>query len=375
MEIETPYLVQERNRHGNVRLYYRRKPYPRIRLYSQPGTPEFLAEYMAAANGTKIPPKEEQAAPKTRAPSLEKYDPGSLRDICVRYMKAPEFAGLGKRTQIVRRQILDRICLAVPKENPDRPAYGHWPAARMEARHLRQIRDENADRPEAANGMIKALRQVFGYAIEAGLPGIKENPARDVKYLEGNEEGFHSWTIEEVEQFEKVHPLGTKAHLALAVLLYTGQRRSDVVSFGYHMVRDGWLSFTQVKGKKRKPVRLQLPILPVLDDVIAATPGVGATWITSEYGEPYTAESFGNWFRDRCVEAGVPGRAHGLRKAAASRLAELGCSDREIMAITGHTTSKEVDRYTRAARQKVLAGRAMKKVAESAAKPRLRVVA
>jgi integrase len=79
----------------------------------------------------------------------------------------------------------------------------------------------------------------------------------------------------------------------------------------------------------------------------------------TEFGKPFTANGFGNWFRDRCVEAGVPGRAHGLRKAAASRLANLGATEKEIMAITGHTTSKEVTRYTKGADQRVLAERAM----------------
>ena len=51
----------------------------------------------------------------------------------------------------------------------------------------------------------------------------------------------------------------------------------------------------------------------------------------------------------------APCTAHGLRKAAAARLAELGAGENEIMAVTGHSTSKEVVRYTRAARQKVLA--------------------
>lgn len=64
--------------------------------------------------------------------------------------------------------------------------------------------------------------------------------------------------------------------------------------------------------------------------------------------------------RARCDAAGLPHcTAHGLRKAAASRLAELGAGESEIMAITGHTTSKEVVRYTRGARQKVLAAKAM----------------
>ena len=60
------------------------------------------------------------------------------------------------------------------------------------------------------------------------------------------------------------------------------------------------------------------------------------TFLAARFGKPFTDPRFGNWFGKRCEEAGVPGRANGLRKAAAARRAELGCSDREIMAVTGH---------------------------------------
>jgi integrase len=88
----------------------------------------------------------------------------------------------------------------------------------------------------------------------------------------------------------------------------------------------------------------------------------------TEPGKPFTPAGFGNWFRDRCIEAGVPGRAHGLRKAAASRLAELGAPEKEIMAITGHTTSKEIMRYTRAASQRTLATNAVSRYETETAK-------
>jgi integrase len=206
---------------------------------------------------------------------------------------------------------------------------------------------------------------VFAYAIEAEFKDVKFNPARDVPYFTGDGEGHHTWELEEVQRYEERHPVGTMAHLALALLLYLGQRRSDVVEFGPGMVKDGWLHFTQVKNRKRKPVKMALPVIPELQRIIDATPGTGSTYMVNGLGGPFTANGFGNWFADRCVEAGVPGRAHGLRKAASARLAELGCSEREIMAITGHKTSKEVDRYTKAARQKVLAKSAMEKLTAS----------
>lgn len=84
-------------------------------------------------------------------------------------------------------------------------------------------------------------------------------------YLKSGSEGFHSWTIEEVRQFEERHAVGSKARLALALLLYTGQRRSDVVGFGRQHMKQGWPTFTQVKNRRRKPVTLSIPVRPELN--------------------------------------------------------------------------------------------------------------
>jgi hypothetical protein len=79
----------------------------------------------------------------------------------------------------------------------------------MESRHFRALRNELADRPEATNAIVKALRQVYAYATEAEL--VDRNPAREVSYIKCGSQGFHSWTIEEIQQFEERHPVGTKA--------------------------------------------------------------------------------------------------------------------------------------------------------------------
>lgn len=206
---------------------------------------------------------------------------------------------------------------------------------------------------------------------EEGL--VHTNPARDVQYrASANPDGHHSWTIEEVEAFEARHPVGTKARLALALLLYTGQRRSDIVLFGRQHEKDGWLRFTQQKNKRNKPVHLEIPIRPELRAILDASPLGSMVYLVTEFGKPFTANGFGNWFRDRCDEVGEPDEqgvpplrhcsAHGLRKAAATRLADNGASAHEIMAITGHKTMKEVERYTRAASQKRLASSASQKM-------------
>ena len=279
---------------------------------------------------------------------------GTLRWLCEQYFRSAEFKGLEPRTQHVRRAIIDAACLRD----------GDKPYAMMEPRHVRRRRDEKSETPEAANSMVKALRQVFAFAVENDL--AQRNPAKDVPYLKGGSEGFHSWTIDEALQFEERHAIGTKARLAFALLLYTGQRRSDVVTFGRQHIKDGWLTFTQVKNRKRKPISLSLPVRPELKAIIDATPSENLTFLVTAFGKPFTANGFGNWFRERCNEAKLPHcSAHGLRKAAAARLAELGAGESEIMAVTGHTTSKEVVRYTRGARQKVLAAKAMARFDEN----------
>ena len=66
--------------------------------------------------------------------------------------------------------------------------------------------------------------------------------------------------------------------------------------------------------------------------------------------------------------AGLPPECvpHGLRKAAARRLAEAGCSSKEIAAITGHKTLAEVERYTREADQERLSKSAIQKQVKNA---------
>jgi integrase len=83
-------------------------------------------------------------------------------------------------------------------------------------------------------------------------------------------------------------------------------------------------------------------------------------WLMTEHGAPFTPMGFSNWWRVRCNEAGLPHCVfHGLRKAAATRLANAGCSVDQVKAITGHRSLSEVARYTKAADQRRLARQAL----------------
>ena len=341
MRFDFKYVVADVDRHGNTRIYFRRTGQPKIRLPGVPGSEEFIEAYRKALSG---------AAPVLQRDELHrhKFSFGSLGWLCVAYKQSAEFQRLDPRTQSVRRNILDNLCRR----------HGEKPVQRMEPRHVRALRDERTAHPEAANAIVKALRQVFAFGIEADL--IVKNPAREVAYLHNGSEGFHSWTQEEINKFEERHPLGTRARLALGLLLLSGQRLSDIIHFGRQHVRDGWLKFTQQKNRRKNPITLEIPVVPELQKIIDNSPCGDLTFLVTKFGRPFTAAGFGNRFRAWCDEAALPQcSAHGLRKAAAARLAELGATEHEIMAVTGHRTSKEVVRYTRAANQKLLAGRAL----------------
>jgi integrase len=339
-----PGCIEDRDRHGNIRIYYRAKGRPKVRLRGTPWTPEFMAAYEATKGAI---------GPTTTKGIMS----GTWRWLCIRYFsECAEYKRLDARTQHVRRQILEATF-----DEPIAPAsskiFRDFPLSRMTADAVEVLRDRKIDTPESANARIKAMRQVFKFGVKKKL--APSNPARDVEYFRSGSPGFHTWTPEEVLQFEGRHPIGSKARLAVALMLFTGQRRSDIIRFGKQHAKGGKLTFTQHKGRNRKPKRLTLPILPALQRIINNTTCGDLTFLVNDWGRPFTDAGFGNWFRDRCVEAGVPGRAHGLRKTGATIAANNGATSRQLMAIFGWDTLKEAERYTRGADQRRLAEAAM----------------
>lgn len=321
------------DRHGKLRLYYRLGKGPRTPLRGPIGSPEFWEDYHKAVKNP------EQPMP---------FGKGSFRWLVSQYYQSAEFKQLAKSTQNTRRRILTNFC----------EQHGHRRYSQLMPRHLRKIRNEKLDTPEAANGLLKVLRQLFNFAIEYDL--AERNPVIGVKKLQPkNRSGYHTWTLSEIEQFERVHPVGTKARLALALILYTGQRRGDVIRFGRQMVDNEWLIFRQAKTGKE----IEIPVYSKLRCILDASPVGDLTFLVTAYGKPFTAAGFGNRFREWCNEAKLPHcSSHGLRKAISARLADEGCTTHEIAAITGHETLQEIERYTKGASQRRLAKQAFGKL-------------
>jgi integrase len=197
------------------------------------------------------------------------------------------------------------------------------------------------------------------FAVKRGW--LRADPTTNVKQRAIKGDGFHCWTDNEIAQFEAHHPIGTKPRLALALLLYTTQRRSDVVRMGRQHIRETPDGPALYVKQRKGGVELLIPIHPELGAVLDATPTEHLTFLVTATGKPYGDNHFSESFREWCDAAELPKRcsAHGLRKAACRRHAENGCSANEIMAISGHATMKELVRYTKAADQARLARNAM----------------
>jgi integrase len=247
-------------------------------------------------------------------------------------------------------RLLERIC-----EN-----HGSKPAGMIDPSVVRKLRDELDG--HAANHRLKALRALFKWAVEARLMRI--NPALGVDRVKVTSKGYHTWTEDEIALFEARHPVGTIPRLAMALLLYTACRREDVIRLGPQHIRNSRIAYTQAKNEHIKPVRLNFPAHPELLRIISATKLSGLTFLTAELTQQrFKLSNFAQRFTDWCTEAGIRHCSpHGLRKAAATRLAEAGCTPHEIAAVTGHSTLREIERYTKAVEQSRMADAAMAKI-------------
>jgi integrase len=325
MNVKLKHLRQEKD----GRVYVRRNG-KSLRLQAPPGSPKFLAEYADALASIGEPRKPQNSGK------------GTLGWLCREYFTSRDFKALAPSSQRVRRGILEAVC----------GRHGDKPFALMEPRHIKMLRDEK-EGPEASNNLLKALKRMFRWAHEKEL--LSHNPATAVAQIKHKTDGHHTWTVEEVRQFEAAHATGTTPRLALALLLYTGARRGDVIRFGPSMVKDGWLFF---KAEKTGAL-VSVPVSPELQREIDQTPP-RPTFLVGGYGKPYSAAGFGIRFREWCDKAALHHcSAHGLRKAGATLAAERGATESELNAIFGWGEgSNEARRYTRAARRKVLSGRA-----------------
>jgi integrase len=333
------------DRHGKERFRFRNGPVNRY-LRGPYNSPEFK-EDLKAAQG---------ADPRC----IERSGLGTVNDLVARYYASATFQKAGPERRKVARGIIESFRAEFGDDMVADFTFEHIEAILLAKSAKRREGNRTVGGPVAAQNLHKQLKRLFKHAVR--LKMIATNPAAEADGLAAPKTGGrHTWTEEEIARFRKLHPMGTKARLALEILLWTGQRRGDAIDFGPHHIKDGRIEFVASKGKKT----MRMPAAPQLLAAIRAMPSVGIkTLLVTEYGKPFSKDGFGNWFAARCMEANVPGRAHGLRKAIARRAAELEATQAMLKAIGGWENDAEVTTYTKGADQARLAEGILNRLAE-----------
>lgn len=337
------------DRHGKLRWRWRKKGYPTYYFSNPPDTPGFRVELEACLAGAPIRAGEGRCIPR------------SVGDLIVRYYGSANFNRGGDADKQRRRLLIESFRAQFADDLVAHFRWDHIEAILAErAKKTLNDRGRMVGGPVAALNLRKQLRRLFAYAKR--LEWISENPVDDAERVPAPKTGgYHSWSEEEIAAYQARHPLGTRARLALEIMLWTAQRRGDARLFGPQHIVGGKINFQASKNK----ADVWLPIAPQMMAAIDAMQRVGLkTYLVTDFGKPFSAAGFGNKLREWCDEAGLPHcTAHGLRKAAARRLAESGASQQEIKAVGGWKGDAEVTIYTAGADQQRLAGEALNRVA------------
>jgi integrase len=334
--VRMKYLKVYRDQHGKQRVYFRKPGSPSIALPADMESKAFRQAYDAALD----------AAP--REIGADRVKEGSFSALIAAYYKSKAYRDLSESAQRSYRGVLERF----------RAKYGDMSVRALKREHVVKLLDAMDEKPGAQTTLRKRLNTLLNFGADRGWR--PDNPMTGMRRKNAESEGFRAWTEEDIAAFETHWPSGTRERLALALLLYTGQRRSDVVGMGRQHVRDGRIRVKQRKTGKELWIRLHSCLKTEID----AAPRTQLTFVQTQYGEPFSDAGFTKWFGEKARAAGLPPRSspHGLRKAAARRLAEAGCTPHQIMAITGHENLSEVTLYTAAADQERLADEAVQKI-------------
>ena len=274
--------------------------------------------------------------------------PRSISALITIYYVSADFKQLRNSTARVYRNILERF----------RESYGDYNAATMKIGDVRKVIAEKDATPDAANRLLGMIAIIMEHAIKARWRD--DNPALGIKRLKHHGEGFVRWPESEITAYRNFYSLGTRERLVFELAIGTAHRRGDLVRLGWRHIVNGAISVKQNKTG----AEVTIPIVQELRDALDLCPRHRLTFIAQADGRPLGAASLGNEFREWVRRAGLPNKLslHGLRKAAACRLAEAGCTPHEIQSITGHKTLSEIERYCRDAEKKRLAESASAKV-------------
>ena len=316
-----------------IRHYFRKRGMKAIPLPGLPGSEEFNRAYEMALAGMADAPKPEIGARRTA--------PGTIDALVVSYYRSDAWLhDLEEETRKTRRRIIERF----------RERHGSKRVALLRREHVEKMLAE-LGKASAKRHWLKAIRPLLRHAVPIML---REDPTLGVAAPKlPKSRGYHSWADAEIAAYRAHWPCGTQQRLVFEFALETVSRRAEVVRLGRQHVANGRILIQRIKGSDD----VDIEIAPELQAAIDAMPKSNLTFIVTAAGKPRSRFGLGNDFAGWAREAGLPDRCrlHGLKKAGMRRLAEDGGTTHELMAISGHRTLSEVQRYTKGVNNRKLA--------------------
>lgn len=333
-----PYVKRFTDRHGRARYYYRRKGWPSVTLPDPlKGMREFNVAYAAAEERRPLPMA-------SKAPQA-----GTMEALIVEYLGSRHYADLAPASKASYGSVLTMLRM---RESAKAPVAAVTPAS------VEKLIDEliAKKRKGMAALTLKVLKRLMKFAVQRNYRF--DNPAREIDGVTGG--AYRSWTDAELAKFEARWPRGTTERLIYELALYTGQRRGDIARMTWADWQGNVVHVTQQKTGSKVEIKAHWSLQAELD-LIAHREG---PIVVDARGEAYEPPVMAKRLMAAAKAAKLPTacKLHGLRKAATRRLAEAGCTDAQIMAVTGHQTREEVSRYTKGMNNRKAAEEAIAKL-------------
>lgn len=226
---------------------------------------------------------------------------------------------------------------------------------------LLDLRDAviNARGNGAGVAFARTASTAFSWAVDRGW--IEHSPA--TRLQKDIEKGhLPAWTEDEASL--ALANLPEHLRRAVVLALYTGQRRGDLISMPWTAYDGAKIRVTQEKTKQPLIIPAPDELRAELDAWRVDSPTM--TILSNKFGKPWrTGSNLSKQLQDWLLRIdGFPKHRniHGLRKLAATQLAQAGCTLHEIAAITGHQSLGMIQLYTRSLDQELAAEEAHKKL-------------
>ena len=311
------HTVRVRRPDGSATVY-RYHRLSRERLSGEPGSAEFLKSWADA-----------DRAFRENIGGAGKH--GTIAGAIARYKASEAFTGRKPRTRADYAKMLDLIA-----DEFGRAKIGAFADRRIRGDVIRW-RDKLALRsPKLSDMALTVLGLLIKSIINDGDLTIDHRA--DLPRLYKSDRADKIWTPADVAAFMD----GARPELRLAMILAlnTGQRQGDLLRLTWAAFDGEALTLRQSKTGARVAIPCTQELRQALE---AEKKGAGKkrlTILADSRGEPWKGNGFRLAWGRRVEAAGLKDRGltfHDLRGTAVTALADAGCTEAQIAAITGHT--------------------------------------